>query len=151
VVHGPLGVRNAYSGGPQLFRKLSNFSQQISKVYVRKKAKSEIENFKMICGSEGIWNWRLKIKLVNFPVKIKIQIFVFFFVCELNKIFRNLCLCLLCIVCVLFWGSNRRNGLGVRINFVYADRNWLYFITYYSGHQLLCSVHILHMESLMEY
>jgi hypothetical protein len=25
------------------------------------------------------------------------KIFVYFFVCELNKIFRNLCICLLCI------------------------------------------------------
>jgi hypothetical protein len=29
-------------GGPRLFRKLNNFSQQINKVYIRKKAKSEI-------------------------------------------------------------------------------------------------------------
>jgi hypothetical protein len=31
---------------------------------MRKKAKSEIENFKTLCNSEGIWNWRLNIKLV---------------------------------------------------------------------------------------
>jgi hypothetical protein len=101
-------------GGPKLFRKLNNFSQQINKVYVRKKSNSEVENFKTLCKSEGIWNWRLIIKLVNLPIKIKIPIFVYFFVCELNKIFRNLCICLLCIFCVLFWGSDRRNGLGVR-------------------------------------
>jgi hypothetical protein len=47
-----------------MFRKLNNFSQQINKVYVRKKAKSEIENFKTLCKSEKIRNWRLKIKLV---------------------------------------------------------------------------------------
>jgi hypothetical protein len=64
VVRGPLGVRDAYSGGPQLFRKLNNFSQQINKVYIHKKAKSEIENFKTLCKSEGILNWSLKIKLV---------------------------------------------------------------------------------------
>jgi hypothetical protein len=67
-----------------------------------KKAKSEIENFKTLCESEGIRNWRLKIKLVNLRIKIKIPTFVYFFVCELNKIFRNLCICLLCTVCVLF-------------------------------------------------
>jgi hypothetical protein len=39
VVRGTLGVRNAYSGGPRLFRKLNNFSQQTDNV---KKAKSEI-------------------------------------------------------------------------------------------------------------
>jgi hypothetical protein len=38
-------------GCPRLFRKLNNFSQQINK---GKKAKSEIENFKMLCKSEGI-------------------------------------------------------------------------------------------------
>jgi hypothetical protein len=36
------GVRDAYSGGPRLFRKLNNFSQQINKVYLFKKAKSKI-------------------------------------------------------------------------------------------------------------
>jgi hypothetical protein len=51
-------------GGPRLFRKLNNFSQQINRVYVRKKAKSEIENVKTLCKREGILNWRLKIKLV---------------------------------------------------------------------------------------
>jgi hypothetical protein len=30
----PWGVRDAYSEGPQLFRKLNNFSQQINKVYI---------------------------------------------------------------------------------------------------------------------
>jgi hypothetical protein len=89
-------------GGPRLFRKLNNFSQQISKVYIRKKSKSEIENFKMLCKSEGIWNWRLKITLVNLPIQIQIPIFVYFFVCELNKIFCDLCICLLCTVCVFF-------------------------------------------------
>jgi hypothetical protein len=45
----------------------------------------------------------LKIKLVvNLPIKIKIPIFVYFFVCELNEIFHNLCICLLCTVCVFF-------------------------------------------------
>jgi hypothetical protein len=72
------------------------------KVYIRKKAKSEIENFKTLCKNEEIWNWRLKIKLVNLPIKIKIPIFVYFFFCELNKIFRNLCICLLCTVWVFF-------------------------------------------------
>jgi hypothetical protein len=38
----------------RLFRKLNYFSQQINKVYIRKKAKSEIENFKKHCKSEGI-------------------------------------------------------------------------------------------------
>jgi hypothetical protein len=52
-------------------------------IYI-KKAKSEIENFKTL------------------TIKIKILIFVYFFVCELNKIFHNLCICLLCIVCVFF-------------------------------------------------
>jgi hypothetical protein len=66
-------------GGPRLFRKLNNFSQQINKVYVRKKAKSEIENFKTLCKSEGIWNWRLEIKLVNLSIKIKI-LYIFSFV-----------------------------------------------------------------------
>jgi hypothetical protein len=47
VVCGPLG-------GPRLFRKLNNFSQQINKVYFREKAKSEIENFKTLCESEGL-------------------------------------------------------------------------------------------------
>jgi hypothetical protein len=47
MVRGPLG-------GPQLFRKLNNFSQQINKVYIRKKAKYEIENSKTLCKSEGI-------------------------------------------------------------------------------------------------
>jgi hypothetical protein len=55
-------------------------------------------------------------KLVNLPIKIKIPIFVYFFVCELNKIFRNLCIGSLCTVsvffCVLFWGSNRRMAHG---------------------------------------
>jgi hypothetical protein len=41
-------------GGPRLFRKLNTFSQQINKVYIRKKAKSGIENFKTLCKSEGI-------------------------------------------------------------------------------------------------
>jgi hypothetical protein len=36
-----------------------------------------------------------------YPLKLKFR-FLFFFVCELNKIFRNLCICLLCIVCVFF-------------------------------------------------
>jgi hypothetical protein len=45
---------SADPGGPRLFRKLNNFYQQINKVYVRKKAKSEIENFKTLCKSEGI-------------------------------------------------------------------------------------------------
>jgi hypothetical protein len=49
-------VRDAYSGGPRLFRKLNNFPQQINKVYIRKKAKSEIENYRTLCKSEGIWN-----------------------------------------------------------------------------------------------
>jgi hypothetical protein len=40
--------------------------------------------------------------LVNLPIKIKFPIFVYFSVCELNKIFRNLCICLLCTVCVFF-------------------------------------------------
>jgi hypothetical protein len=40
--------------GPRLFRKLNNFSQKINKVYIRKKAKSEILNFKTLCKSEGI-------------------------------------------------------------------------------------------------
>jgi presenilin-like A22 family membrane protease len=40
--------------------------------------------------------------LVNLSIKIKIPIFVYFLVCELNKIFRNLCICLLCTVCVFF-------------------------------------------------
>jgi hypothetical protein len=34
--------------------KLNNFSQQINKVKIHKKAKSEIENFKMLCKSEEI-------------------------------------------------------------------------------------------------
>jgi hypothetical protein len=51
-------------GGPRLFRKVNSFTQQIKKVYIRKEAKYEIENFKTLCKSEGIWNWRLKIKLV---------------------------------------------------------------------------------------
>jgi hypothetical protein len=33
-------------GGPRLFRKLNNFSQQFNKAYIREKSKSEIENFK---------------------------------------------------------------------------------------------------------
>jgi hypothetical protein len=41
-------------------------------------------------------------KLVNLPTKIKTPIFVYFFVCELNKIFRNLCICLLCTLRVFF-------------------------------------------------
>jgi hypothetical protein len=41
-------------GGPRLFRKLNNLSQQINKVHVRKKAKSETENTKTLCKSEGI-------------------------------------------------------------------------------------------------
>jgi hypothetical protein len=39
---------------------------QINEVYIRKKAKYKIENFKTLCKSEGILNWRLKIKLVPF-------------------------------------------------------------------------------------
>jgi hypothetical protein len=42
------------SGGPRLFGKLNIFSQQINKVFLRKKAKSEIENLKTLCKSEGI-------------------------------------------------------------------------------------------------
>jgi hypothetical protein len=53
VVCGPLGVHDAYSGDPRLFRKLNIFSQQINKVKIRKKAKSEIEKFKTLCKSEG--------------------------------------------------------------------------------------------------
>jgi hypothetical protein len=41
-------------GDLRLFRKLNNFSQQIYKVFYIKKAKSEIENFKTLCKSEGI-------------------------------------------------------------------------------------------------
>jgi hypothetical protein len=41
-------------------------------------------------------------KLVNLPIQIKMSILVYFFVCELNKIFRNLCICLLCTVRVFF-------------------------------------------------
>jgi hypothetical protein len=100
VVRGPLGVRDAYSGGPRLFRNLIIFFNKLIKYIHVKKTKSEIENLKMLCKSEGILNWRLKIKLVNLPIKIKIPIFVYFFVCELNKIFRNLCICLLCTVCI---------------------------------------------------
>jgi hypothetical protein len=51
---GPLGVHDAYSGCPRLFRKLNNFSQQINKLFLIKKAKSEIEDFKTLCKSEGI-------------------------------------------------------------------------------------------------
>jgi hypothetical protein len=40
--------------------------------------------------------------LVNLSIEIKIPIFVYFFVCESNKIFRNLCICLLCTVRVFF-------------------------------------------------
>jgi hypothetical protein len=47
--------------------------------YTRKKEKSEIENFIMLCKSEGIWNWMLKIKLVKIKIKIKIPIFLYFF------------------------------------------------------------------------
>jgi hypothetical protein len=49
-----LNLWSANPGGPRLFRKLNNFSQQINKVYIRKKAKSEIENFKTLCKSKGI-------------------------------------------------------------------------------------------------
>jgi hypothetical protein len=48
MVRGPQGVHDTYSGGLQLFRKLNNFSQQINKVFLCKKAKSEIENFKKL-------------------------------------------------------------------------------------------------------
>jgi hypothetical protein len=44
-----LNLWSAYSGSPRLFRKLNNFSQQINTVHTRKKAKSEIENFKTLC------------------------------------------------------------------------------------------------------
>jgi hypothetical protein len=37
-------------------------------------------------------------EIINLLIKIKIPIFAYFFVCELNKIFRNLLICLLCIV-----------------------------------------------------
>jgi hypothetical protein len=39
---------------------------------------------------------------INLLIEIKFPIFVYFFVCELSKIFRNLCICLLCIFCMLF-------------------------------------------------
>jgi hypothetical protein len=68
MVRGPLGVRDAYSGGPRLFRKLNNFSQQINKVYMREKAKSEIENFKTLTAS-------------TFPLKLKFRfLYIFSFV-----------------------------------------------------------------------
>jgi hypothetical protein len=41
-------------------------------------------------------------KLVNLRIKTKFPVSVYFFVCELNEIFRNLCICLLCTVCVFF-------------------------------------------------
>jgi hypothetical protein len=69
VVRGPLGVRYAYSAGPRLFRKLNDFSQQISKVYIRKKAKSEIENFKRY------------VKVKEFEINRKKSFVIFFFVC----------------------------------------------------------------------
>jgi hypothetical protein len=72
VVRGPLGVRDAYSGDSRLFRKLNIFSQQINKVYIRKKAKSEIENFKTLTAS-------------TFPLKLKFQfLYIFSFVNEIK-------------------------------------------------------------------
>jgi hypothetical protein len=53
-----------------------------------KKAKSEIENFKRLTAS-------------TFPLKLKFRFLCILFVCELNKIFRDLCICL-CVVCVFF-------------------------------------------------
>jgi hypothetical protein len=41
-------------GGPRLFRKLNNFSRRLMKYFYVKKAKSEIENFKTLCKSEGM-------------------------------------------------------------------------------------------------
>jgi hypothetical protein len=65
VVRGLLGVRDAYPGGQRLFRKLNNFSEQINKVDIRKKAKSEIGYFK-------------NAHIINLPIKIKIPFFVYF-------------------------------------------------------------------------
>jgi hypothetical protein len=104
-----LSIRNALgqrltcgprtSGGPRLFKKLNNFSLQINKV-LRKKTKYFTENFRTLCKSEGIWNWRLQIKFV--PLALFVGAAQAPSVCELNKIFRNLCICLLGIVCVFF-------------------------------------------------
>jgi uncharacterized C2H2 Zn-finger protein len=46
VIRGPLGVRDAYSGSPRLFRKLNDFSQQINKVHVYKKQNLKLKILK---------------------------------------------------------------------------------------------------------
>jgi hypothetical protein len=64
----PWGSATPTQGGPRLFRKLNNFSQQINEVKIRKEAKSEIENFKTLTAS-------------TFPLKLKFRfLYIFSFV-----------------------------------------------------------------------